>query len=439
MKIFSKTILLVGLFFGVLFTNLLGDPFFETSYEAVDHGFQAYSVAWSPDGRYLAVGGNNGSQDVIVYEWGGSSLTISHSKHHGSLAYSVEWSSDGKYLAVGGWNGLNDVIVYEWDTATSTLNDLDSGAKKNHGEFSWFDTQEWEKELSYKKDTLTAAINAQNKALQLQLQTENTVHYKHNIYLKKITVTNNAKTEKEIKLFFHHMFKIAGSSIGNTVYYNPMLKAIIFFKGKRYFLVNGMRYEGDERHGISSYTTGVFNNQGKLGTYVDAEDGKLDNNPIEHGSVDATISFEFTVKPGESHSVYTWICAGTKNTTITKQNEYVLKYGAKTLMEKTEKHWIKWVNKTKFKFPGLSDHLVDLFKRSLLLVTTHVDKRGAFIASGDSETLHLKKRYLCLHVATRWGADCSLTRSRRIPRYNRTIFSVLLQRANQGRIYFSQI
>jgi len=40
---------------------------------------------------------------------------------------------------------------------------------------------------------------------------------------------------------------------------------------------------------------------------------------------------------------------------------------------------------------GLSNEVVDLFKRSLLVITTQVDKRGAIIASSDSEMLHLRK------------------------------------------------
>ncbi|MCK4650663.1 glycoside hydrolase family 15 protein [Candidatus Babeliales bacterium] len=257
-------------------------------------------------------------------------------------------------------------------------------------EFFWLDSDSWEKKLSYKKDTLTAQVEAFNKKLEVKLSINDTVHCNKNIYLRKVIVTNKSTKEKEVKLFLHQIFQITGNIIGNTAYYNPILKAIVFYKGKRYFLINGLICN-EEKHGISSYTTGIFFNKGYEGSFIDAQDGKLCNNPIEHGSVDSVISFNIKLSPNESQTLYYWICAGTKNGTITKLNDYVLKHGPENLIKKTEKYWIMWVNRTNFNFYKLDDSLVDLFKRSLLIVNTHVDKQGAFIAAGDSSTLYRKK------------------------------------------------
>ncbi len=257
-------------------------------------------------------------------------------------------------------------------------------------EFFWFDSDLWEKKLTYKKDSLVGVVQASNERLKLELEINDTVHHKENIYLRKIVVKNPTNKEREVKLFLHQIFQITGNTIGNTVYYNPLLKSIVFYKGKRYFLVNGLICN-KERHGISDYATGIFEDRGFEGTYVDAQDGKLSSNPVEHGSVDSTISFEFSLAPKKCQCVYYWICVGEKNREITELNELILKEHPQKLIDQTEKYWIEWVNKNKFEFCGLSKNLIDLFNRSLLLVNTHVDKHGAFIASGDSEALHFRR------------------------------------------------
>ena len=257
-------------------------------------------------------------------------------------------------------------------------------------QFYWIDSDAWEKKLAYKKESLVTEIKAVNKNLELELAINDSVHPQKDIYLRKIVVTNKSNQKKEVKVFCHQVFQITGDTFGNTVYYNPELKAIVFYKGKRYFLVNGMLCN-EKRHGISDYATGTFHELGLEGTYVDAQDGTLSNNPIAHGSVDAIVSFNFSLDPGQVDTIYYWICAGKKNGSVTRLNEHILKYGPESLIDQTDAHWVEWVNKTKFEFFGLNSKIVDLFKRSLLLVNTHIDKHGAFIASGDSGILHFNR------------------------------------------------
>ena len=90
-----------------------------------NYGNYVYSVNWSPDGRYLAIGGSpTGSHDEIeVYRFNGSSLTLVTSQNYGTAVYSVNWSPDGKYLAVGGWvpTSGNEIEVYSFNGSSLTL------------------------------------------------------------------------------------------------------------------------------------------------------------------------------------------------------------------------------------------------------------------------------------------------------------------------------
>jgi len=83
------------------------------------------SVNWSPCGRYLAIGGQvptSPANDITVFRFDGSSLSLTAAKDYGTVVDSVNWSPCGKFLAVGGNGPLtpaaNDVTVFGFDGAS---------------------------------------------------------------------------------------------------------------------------------------------------------------------------------------------------------------------------------------------------------------------------------------------------------------------------------
>ena len=91
-------------------STLSADPI--TSRDFV--GNYVLSVAWSPDGKHLAIGGDGSGNDLYVYRFDGSVLSESFiSRAYGGDIQSVSWSPDGNYLAVGGHSPTsgNDVQV----------------------------------------------------------------------------------------------------------------------------------------------------------------------------------------------------------------------------------------------------------------------------------------------------------------------------------------
>ncbi|MFC1842023.1 WD40 repeat domain-containing protein, partial [Candidatus Dependentiae bacterium] len=84
-----------------------------------NHNEDVYSVEFSPNGKFLAVGGA-ASQDydsVGVLEFNGATLTSIASYYHGADIFSVAWSPTGGYLAIGGaaGTGSNTVKVFWFD------------------------------------------------------------------------------------------------------------------------------------------------------------------------------------------------------------------------------------------------------------------------------------------------------------------------------------
>ncbi len=258
------------------------------------------------------------------------------------------------------------------------------------GRFSWFDAQEWQKTLGHKKELPTTDIRATNPGLGLAVQLNCLVCHNKDIYIRKVEVTNLTDSKRDIRLFFHQHFDIARANVGDTAYYDPTVHAVIHYKGRRYFLANACVGRNFSR-GISSYATGLVEEFGLQGTWVDAEDGVLSENPIEHGSVDSVISLSFPLAPRCSQESYYWVTVGKKFATVRNLNEAVRHSGPEALMDATEAHWRDWVNHGRFTFTGLSERVIDLFKRSLLIIATQCDQRGAIIASSDSDILFRRK------------------------------------------------
>jgi len=268
------------------------------------------------------------------------------------------------------------------------------------GQLSWMDDGSWDISIEYKKDTLVSSIVARNQQLSVTLLMEDAVCYNKDILIKKITVRNNGET-RDIRIFVSQHFCIYSTDSGNTVYYHPAKRAIIFYKGKRYFLISAF----NGKKGFDDYATGVSHFMGLEGTYKDAEDGVLSKNPIEHGSVDATVSFHLKIEQNAHHVLYYYIACGKKFQEVMVLDDVVIKETPSVLINETEKYWREWVNKSPVKLSGLDEGIISLFKRSLLVIRAHVDDNGGIIASTDSDVLRTSRdsyNYI-------WPRDASFT------------------------------
>lgn len=253
------------------------------------------------------------------------------------------------------------------------------------GRISWLSDPEWEIYTNYQEDSLVSDIQATNTVLRVKLEFNDTVYNEKNIFIRKVIVNNLADTKRTIKIFFHQEFEMYESHRGDTSYYDPVRKFIIHYKGRRIFLINAV--SGDSS--FDDYSVGLFRIEGKEGTWKDAEDGMLSKNAIEHGLVDSVIGLTLEIDAYRLIEVYYWISAGKTIREVNDMNYYVLEKTPNYLIRTTRDYWHAWVNRQPFKFHDLDDSAVRLFKKSLLIMRTHVDNRGAILASGDTDTLHL--------------------------------------------------
>ncbi len=87
-----------------------------------------FSVAWSPDGHYIAVGGkdlvfglNGDSFQIIEFDRANMSATpVASFIGSGTEVRSVDWSSNGRYIAIGTDDATMAVRIIEFDRASVT-------------------------------------------------------------------------------------------------------------------------------------------------------------------------------------------------------------------------------------------------------------------------------------------------------------------------------
>ena len=248
------------------------------------------------------------------------------------------------------------------------------------GKLHWTN-QSWKFDLRYAPESLVTRVEGVNDTLEAKLNCSDAVDYRENIYIKKIALKNLSDREREFRIFFYHDFHILENPAGDTAYYEPDEEALIHYKADRYFLMSGMR---NGRRGFDQYATGVKEFNQLEGTCRDAEDGWLEGNPITQGSVDSTLSIWITVPAKGEQTFFYWMAAGKNYAEVSRLNRRIVHNGPEHFIERTEKYWRAWVNKEAFNLETLPKGVIDLFKKSLLILRTNIDAGGAIIAGNDS-------------------------------------------------------
>ncbi|RJQ11465.1 MAG: glycoside hydrolase family 15 protein [Bacillota bacterium] len=277
------------------------------------------------------------------------------------------------------------------------------------GHFSWLDEPGWSKTWGYLDDTLVTACTARSERLGLALTISDAVHYREDLYLKRVVIRNLRSEAREVRVFFANDFNIDESDIGDTALFDPDLQAIYHYKRKRCLIIDGRigpsagkparRARG--ARGIAQFSTGRKRFAGAEGTWRDAEDGKLEGHLISQGSVDSAIGFQGELGPGKEQQLYYWIAAGSGFDSARAIHGLALTAGPERLMSETATFWRNWVSRHSEHLAGLPPELASFFKRSILVARTQIDNRGGIVAANDTDILRHNRD----HYSYVWARD----------------------------------
>lgn len=274
---------------------------------------------------------------------------------------------------------------------------------------AWLGDSGWERQIGYSADALVTDCTLRHSGQRLRLYLAQAVLYDKNIFVQRITVENLAQEAREVRLFLAYDLRIDESDIGDTAFYQPWYRAMIHYKRDRYFLFSGEVAPGVPEAGESiwQYACGEKGFRGAEGTWRDAEDGLLSMNAIAQGSVDSVVSYRLTVPARGQGTVRLWMTAHESAEEAAALQDVLREQGFEESLAETALRGQALVNSAHL--PGadtasLPARVADLFTRSLLVIRTQADRRGAILASNDTDIMETARA----HYSYMWPRDGAL-------------------------------
>lgn len=257
------------------------------------------------------------------------------------------------------------------------------------GKLSWLDTEcEWSFQFRYPYQALIGHTIAKNEQLGILLEFDDFVDAQMNAFIRNIHVINLWDHEREVRVFTHQAFVIGDSrSTTDTAQYLPDSEAILHYRGQRALVVSGLYNDQP----FDQHSIGLFGIEGREGTYRDADDGELSGGNVEHGRVDSTLRFRMKVGAFSSERFHYWIAFGTSMREALYVHKQLQHQGVIPRLHQTAEHWKKWLKPAKVVADKLPKAHRESFMHSMMIIKSHIDNRGAVIASTDSSMLHYSR------------------------------------------------
>jgi GH15 family glucan-1,4-alpha-glucosidase len=257
-----------------------------------------------------------------------------------------------------------------------------------NGQLSWLDDGSWVFHFRYPHSALIGHTMAKNEHLGVLLEFDDVVDSTISAFMRNIHVVNLWDHPREIRLFTHQAFVIGDArSNTDTAQYLPDADAILHYRGRRAFIISGT-VAGQP---FDQYTVGLFGIEGWEGTYRDADDGELSSCSAEHGRVDSTLRFKLQLDAFSSQRVHYWIAAGTSTREALYVHRQIQADGLLARLHSTADWWRTWLEPAMRVVDKLQPEYHESFLKSVMIIKSQIDKRGAVIASTDTAMLNYSR------------------------------------------------
>ncbi|MCW5937890.1 MAG: glycoside hydrolase family 15 protein [Fimbriimonadaceae bacterium] len=254
------------------------------------------------------------------------------------------------------------------------------------GHLSWCDSEDWQREMGYQPDTLVAETKLLSWKSGLELQCTDAVDPELPVYVRRVRVKELRSIARPVKLYFTQHFMLGQSDVGNTALYFPFRNAVVHYRGPYYVMV-AARTPTD---GIEEFSTGLKGFNGLEGTWRDAEDGRLEGNPIAQGSVDSTFGVSAALAAGGEAEFCMFMVLAERLDEADELMGAVEQQGLDKVFERQSRSSKAFLKRAALPAP-VSPEIDREFKQSLLLMQTQIDAHGAVLAANDSDILETNR------------------------------------------------
>ncbi|MGA7477288.1 MAG: glycoside hydrolase family 15 protein [Thermoplasmata archaeon] len=213
----------------------------------------------------------------------------------------------------------------------------------------------------------------------LTISVRDHVHPNHDLVARVFRV--RAESARAVRLFAYHAFQIAESMYQDTAFVDASIPSLVHYKRGYFF----------EFFADPPYTRAVCGEhtlKGLQGTYVDAEDGRLEGRSVAHGAADSVMEWDFEAGPDREVEIRLFLAAGRSLPAVHQVRDYVRNGGSARFIQESEAFWETWVQRRLPHPPeALSALARDVYRSSVLLLRHSTGPNGAIIASPDTRSL----------------------------------------------------
>lgn len=294
--------------------------------------------------------------------------------------------------------GLNEQgLVHDFYYPYVGLDNLTTSRSVHHkigvwidGEFSWVSDGAWRIEVDFETDAMVSNIHMHHDGHGIELTFNDFVDTDFNAFCRRISVQNHSDNYHNIRLFLHQVFQISRAGRADTALFVPEENYLLDYKGRCSLLIYGQNIDGTV---YDQYSIGNYGIEGKEGTFRDAEDGELSNNPVEHGGVDSVLRFPCSLASGANTQIDYWVIAADSQFSAEHIHHQLLSEGIERRLELTRQYWREWLSTAANALHTVDRTYLDSVKKSLMIIKVHTDKRGGIIASCDSSIYNFGRDY----------------------------------------------
>jgi GH15 family glucan-1,4-alpha-glucosidase len=257
------------------------------------------------------------------------------------------------------------------------------------GQFKWTDDGSWGVQVQYEDDAMVSNIKLHSDELAITLELHDYIDVETNSLIRHTTITNERPESRDIRLFMHQVFQISRAGRADTALYVPDSHYLLDYKGRYSLLIGGKFADGQA---FDQFAVGNYGIEDKAGTFLDAEDGELSGNAVEHGGVDSVVRFRIQLGGHESTELDYWIIAANNQADAERIHVHFNDIDMANRLRYVRQHWRAWLGGGTVEIPAF--HRQDL-EHSLLIIKAHCDERGGVLASGDSSIFNYGRDYYC--------------------------------------------